>query len=701
MLFFAIAIHPTMRKVDDIFKEEIQQAVNDGTIPEQHSHADDSRVRLFADDIGGNAPDEVVKKALPRVNAIMEKELVGMSMSWKKSALIGKNVSENTKDDLIGDLENRIRQTERDIEGLAVGRASYETDDDDEEEDGAARSPPTTEADLQTTLAKLEADLSGVRDMTISEDGGIIVGAPFGKDTYIVDTTMDKLKHYARSIGYLKTSKLQSQTRMALLKYCVNARPTYITRNVDPSLSNEGLREFDTKVDELLESILKGSIPEATRQMRGLPIHMNGLGLTRHSGPAGVAAFRRRGELVKAFTGAKDWELVTQHVDGLLQNTRYLSMGMVGDLISHNEMQIMDPIRRLRTLADSPRVKEVLDIGSIPGLSQIINDDGNTGDDESNFTDTLEVAYSTIQVAIFRNYIDEYVTRTDLLSPDVTTIEATGVFERLVEDNEYSLTKPPDILVKKLHYVLSGCYDKHDEDTNLSLSGIAFNYYGGPDGRRRMDDAVYIALLRAKLLIPSTANHRTCACTARVDLSIDPFHGLCCRVFNNGEAAYATRRSEECEHILLDFAKKRIPDVNAHYANEAEGLRDHRVGRRSAAVTANTVTVRHGNALGGTYFHDVTKSDGTTQRKEVQADIVIRTDPGNNQPARDYLFDVTIREPTAKKIVDETLLQDVYLTYLQENFKPVAHRSASVEVFDEEDAQVVHPPPSYWGCQGT
>ena len=55
---------------------------------------------------------------------------------------------------------------------------------------------------------------------------------------------------------------------MALLKYCVNARPTYITRNVDPSLSSEGLLEFDTKVDELLESIRKSSIPEATRQMR-------------------------------------------------------------------------------------------------------------------------------------------------------------------------------------------------------------------------------------------------------------------------------------------------------------------------------------------------------------------------------------------------------------------------------------------------
>jgi hypothetical protein len=39
-----------------------------------------------------------------------------------------------------------------------------------------------------------------------------------------------------------------------------------------------------------------------------------------------------------------------------------------------------------------------------------------------------------------------------------------------------------------------------------------------------------------------------------------------------------------------------------------------------------------------------------------------------------------------------------YLTYLQEYFKPVAHRSASVEVFDEEDVQVVHLPLSCWVC---
>jgi hypothetical protein len=346
---------------------------------------------------------------------------------------------------------------------------------------------------------------------------------------------------------------------------------------------------------------------------------------------------------------------------------------MVGNLISHNEMQIANPRRRLCELANTPRVEAILDISSIPGLEQIFV--GDAEDIESNFMDTIEVAYLTIQVAIFRHIIDGYVTRTDALPRDVTPLEATGVFKKLVEDKEYSLTKQPDILVKKLHYMLSGCYDKHDNDTNLSLSGIAFNYYGGPDGRRRMDDAVYTALLRAKLLMPSTATHRTCACTARVDLSTDPFHGLCCRAFNNGEAAYATRRSEECERILLDFAKKLTPEVNAQYALEAEGLREHRVGRRADTVTANVVTVKHGNALGGTYHHDVMRNDGTTLSKEVQADIVISTDPGNNQPIRDYLFDVTIREPTAKKIVDESLLQERRIAYGRASEIGVEHKA--------------------------
>ena len=59
------------------------------------------------------------------------------------------------------------------------------------------------------------------------------------------------------------------------------------------------------------------------------------------------------------------------------------------------------------------------------------------------------------------------------------------------------------------------------------------------------------------------------------------------------------------------------------------------------------------------------------------------------------------RKPKIPGLVVRGIIIIMYLTYLQENFKPVAHRSASVEVFDEEDAQVVHPVPSYWGCQGT
>ena len=40
----------------------------------------------------------------------------------------------------------------------------------------------------------------------------------------------------------------------------------------------------------------------------------------------------------------------------------------------------------------------------------------------------------------------------------------------------------------------------------------------------------------------------------------------------------------------------------------------------------------------------------------------------------------------------------IYLSYLQEYFKPVAHRTASVEVSDEEGVLVCLP--SCWGSPG-
>ena len=48
----------------------------------------------------------------------------------------------------------------------------------------------------------------------------------------------------------------------------------------------------------------------------------------------------------------------------------------------------------------------------------------------------------------------------------------------------------------------------------------------------------------------------------------------------------------------------------------------------------------------------------------------------------------------ASRIIKHNLNIIVYLTYLQEYFKPVAHRAASAEVSDEEGVLVVRLPPS-------
>ena len=109
MLFFAMATHSTMLDIDGIIKEEMQ-----AILPNQDRSSssaalrvpdEEQRIRLYADDININAPDEVIRRCLPQISTIMSEKLNGMSISWKKCALVGKNTSEDAKIDLIQDLD--------------------------------------------------------------------------------------------------------------------------------------------------------------------------------------------------------------------------------------------------------------------------------------------------------------------------------------------------------------------------------------------------------------------------------------------------------------------------------------------------------------------------------------------------------------------------------------------------------------------
>ena len=435
---------------------------------------------------------------------------------------------------------------------------------------------------------------------------------------------------------------------MALLKYCVNSRPTYITRNVHPSLRYESLLDFDNKVDDLLAYMIRCELPEVTKQLRGLPIYMSGLALTRHSGPAGMEAYRNRCRLVIKFTRDMNWNLVTQHLEYQLQDLHLLNRTGVGTLISENEMQNRNSREVLQQIATQTHVKTIMDISSIPGLDKKILTSNETEDDNSNFTDSLEEAYSTIQVAIIRNFIEEYVKkRKDMRTHERVTV-AKGIFRTLTEDHGYVIVQDPAILLKKLHFLISGCYVKEDDSTKFSLSGIVFNYHGGNDGRKRMDDFVFSALLKSRLLLPSTPISCRCPCSQEVDLSKDSTHGLCCRKENHSES---TKRSAKCEYALIETAMGVVKEFNE----------SHRIAASSSSAATRLqdlqMSVHHGNSLGKTYYRPSTRIHDTLV--EVQPDLVIRITGNNNIPLEDILFDVTIREPTQKLVIEQSLKQAI------------------------------------------
>ena len=150
--------------------------------------------------------------------------------------------------------------------------------------------------------------------------------------------------------------------------------------------------------------------------------------------------------------------------------------------------------------------------------------------------------------------------------------------------------KDPAILLKKLHFLISGCYVKEDDSTKLSF--------------------------------------------------------LCCR--ESGDA-YITKRSAECEKALIEMAKEIAKEVNERHRIAASG--------RSAAAGLQDMqmSIHHGNSLGKTNYRPSTRTHDTLE--EVQPALVIRVTRRNNLPTEDILFDMTIREPTQKLVLDQSLKQ--------------------------------------------
>ena len=153
-----------------------------------------------------------------------------------------------------------------------------------------------------------------------STQGNVLVGVPIGTDEYRraqCDTQLAKAAHGATFVANSRV--IHVQTKFALLLKCVNARPQYLTRNVDPDLLDNSLRDFDAAMDTALSRILGTPLDPHRVQLRGLPLSLAGCGLRRHQGAESIHAYASRNDLISQFLRSYNHEVpaMRQVLEGL------------------------------------------------------------------------------------------------------------------------------------------------------------------------------------------------------------------------------------------------------------------------------------------------------------------------------------------------------------------------------------------------
>jgi hypothetical protein len=145
---------------------------------------------------------------------------------------------------------------------------------------------------------------SSLLDLKTCVDGGEIVGVPVGTAAHRTSLSTDKIGEQAASIVLVtKNRAIDEQTKLSLLKFCVNTKPNYLRRNVDTALTQEALSTFDSRIDCALESLSGCALNDTAKALRSLPIKLGGVGIQRHSGPQSLNDYRSRNTLISTFAG--------------------------------------------------------------------------------------------------------------------------------------------------------------------------------------------------------------------------------------------------------------------------------------------------------------------------------------------------------------------------------------------------------------
>ena len=113
--------------------------------------------------------------------------------------------------------------------------------------------------------------------LIVNEDGGTIVGIPVGTATIRKSLSHAMIAEHSKSIDLIIKNKVTGdQAKFALLKYCANTKVHYLCRNVHPSLTQESLQAFDSRIDDALGQLTGETLDDAAKVLRGLPVKLAG-----------------------------------------------------------------------------------------------------------------------------------------------------------------------------------------------------------------------------------------------------------------------------------------------------------------------------------------------------------------------------------------------------------------------------------------
>ena len=156
--------------------------------------------------------------------------------------------------------------------------------------------------------------------------GAKIVGRVVGDEAFVKEAVARTVLKQARGLD--KIALLQTDVALLLLTYCVNSKPTYLARNFPPSIIQTCLVEFDDKVDRCLATIcqvIDPVLPYWVKDLRGLPVDLSGIGLTRLSEICEVAHVSC---LVGALAGLQT-RLPVAFVDAMREGISLEQMGLI------------------------------------------------------------------------------------------------------------------------------------------------------------------------------------------------------------------------------------------------------------------------------------------------------------------------------------------------------------------------------------